>query len=211
MKVLIACEYSGRSRDAFLRLGHDAMSCDLLPTDVPGPHYQGDVRDVLGERWDLIIAHPECTYITNSGVRWLDRDITRWKKLYEACQFFKLFLDHPCERVAIENPIPHKYARDWIGTRYSQIIQPWQFGHGETKATCLWLKGLPKLTPTDIVSGREGRIHMLPPSEDRWKIRSETYMGIANAMASQWGGDDAISASLDVFTLPLFAGLEMVA
>lgn len=208
MKVLIACEYSGRSRDAFLRLGHDAMSCDLLPTDVPGPHYQGDVRDVLGERWDLIIAHPECTYITNSGVRWLDTDITRWKKLYEACQFFKLFLDHPCERIAIENPIPHKYARDWIGTRYSQIIQPWQFGHGETKATCLWLKGLPKLMPTDIVAGREGRIHMLPPTADRWKIRSETYMGIAEAMAQQWGGGDAAIAPRDDYTLPLFQGLE---
>lgn len=208
MRVLVACEYSGRTRDAFLRRGHDAMSCDLLPTDVPGPHYQGDVRDVLGEHWDLIIAHPECTYITNSGVRWLDTDASRWKKLYAACHFFKLFLNHECERIAIENPIPHKYAADWIGRKYDQIIHPWMFGHGETKATCLWLKGLPKLRPTCIVDGREPRIHKLPPTADRWKIRSETYTGIADAFAEQWGGGDAVSTSADVYTLPLFASLE---
>jgi hypothetical protein len=195
MKVLVACEYSGVVRDAFIRGGHDAMSCDLLPTEADGPHYQGDVRDVLGDGWDLIVAHPECTYIANSGVRWLDSDINRWKRLYEACQFFRLFLEHPCLRVAVENPIPHKFGAGWIGRPYTQTIQPWQFGHPESKRTCLWLKGLPPLVATRNVreqmrsmSKRETqRVHYASPSPDRWKSRSRTYTGIAEAMAAQWG------------------------
>jgi hypothetical protein len=196
MKVLVACEYSGRVRDAFARRGHDAMSCDFHATETPGNHYQGDVRDVLYSRlWDLIIAHPDCTYITNSGVRWLDTDIGRWKKLYEACAFFKLFLNHQCPRIAIENPIPHKYGAEWIGTKYTQTIQPWQFGHTETKRTCLWLKGLPPLIETNNVrhlmagmSKKEtDKVHYASPGPDRWKDRSRTYQGVADAMAEQWG------------------------
>lgn len=207
MKVLVACEYSGRVRDAFLRRGHDAMSCDLLPTDVPGPHYQGDVRDILHLDWDLLIGHPECTYMTNSGVHWLfnrkiDRDdmgVHRWPKLFQAASFFRLLWEAKhIKRVCLENPIPHKYAAQLIGIPYSQIIQPWQFGHKEMKGTCLWLRGLDDLQPTDVVGpppkDRDerkswARIHNLPPSEDRWKIRSETYSGIAEAMAEQWGGN----------------------
>jgi len=186
MKVLIACECSGVVRDAMIRRGHDAMSCDLKPTEQPGPHYQGDVRDVLGDSWDLIVAHPECTYMANSGVQWLDRDITRWKQMWDACEFFRLFLHHSCPRVAIENPIMHKYAKRWIGKTHDQVIQPWQYGHGETKATCLWIKGLPRLTPTNIVSGRVARVHREPPGPQRKANRSRTYTGIAEAMAKQF-------------------------
>ena len=185
MKVLIACEYSGRVRDAWLKRGHQAISCDLLPTENQGPHYLGDVRDLLNQDWDLIIAHPPCTRLANSGVRWLhQRDL--WHELDEACEFFNLFLDHPCCRVVVENPIPHKYAVERLSRSYDQLIQPWQFGHGETKATCLWLKGVPPLIPTDIVSGREQRIHFASPGPDRWKERSRTFIGIAEAMADQW-------------------------
>lgn len=187
MKVLVACEYSGRVRDAFLAQGHDALSCDLLPTEQPGPHYQGDVRDIINDGWELMIAHPPCTYLTNSGVCWLHKDITRWPKLFEAAQFFRTLLDAPIPRVAVENPIMHKYAAQLIGRRQDQVVQPWQYGHGETKATCLWLKGLSPLEPTDVVEGREARLHRLPPSVDRWKLRSLTYLGIARAMAEQWG------------------------
>jgi hypothetical protein len=196
MKVLIACEYSGTVRDAFIQLGHDAMSCDLLPTDVPGPHYQGDVREILNDGWDLMIAHPPCTYMTNSGVVWLHKDPARWAKLDEAAAFFFVLLNAPIPRIAIENPIMHKYAKERIGgIKQTQVIQPWMFGHTEQKATCLWLKGLPALTPTNNVKqemlqlpARERqRLHYLPPSSDRWKIRSQTYQGIANAMAQQWG------------------------
>jgi hypothetical protein len=196
LRVLISCEYSGRTREAFAKLGHDAMSCDLLPTEQPGNHYQGDVRDVLGEHWDMIIAHPDCTYITNSGVRWLDTDITRWKKLYEACEFFKLFLNHPCEKIIIENPIPHKYGAEWIGKKYTQTIQPWMFGHTETKRTCLWLKGVPELVETNNVKAlmdsipkkETNKVHYASPGPDRWKERSRTYQGISDAMAMQYGG-----------------------
>lgn len=188
MKVLIACEYSGTVRDAFRSLGHDAVSCDLLPTDVPGPHYQGAVEDILSDGWDLMIAHPPCTYLTNSGVRWLHSEEGRWQKLDQACEFFNLLLQAPIPRICVENPIPHKYAVERLGGRkYDQIVQPWQHGHGETKATCLWLRGLKPLEPTEIVEGREQRIWKLPPSKDRWKIRSKTYQGIAEAMAQQWG------------------------
>jgi len=195
VKVLVACEYSGRVRDAFTKLGHDAMSCDLLETESPGNHYKGDVREVLGVGWDLMIAHPDCTYIANSGVCWLDKDIARWKKLYSACDFFKLFLNHSCEKIVIENPIPHKYGLNWIGKKYSQTIQPYQFGHLETKRTCLWLKGVNPLVETNNVKAemdllpknQSNRLHYLPPGPDRWKQRSRTFQGIADAMAMQWG------------------------
>ena len=181
MKVLVACEYSGTVRDAFIAAGHEALSCDLLPTDIPGPHYQGDVRDVLTDGWDLMIAHPPCTHLAVSGARWFK---DKQAEQAEALDFVRLLLDAPIERIALENPISVISSRI---RKPDQIIQPWQFGHGETKATCLWLKGLPKLTPTDIVDGREARVHKLPPSADRWKIRSTTYKGIADAMAQQWG------------------------
>ena len=190
LRVLIACEFSGIVRDAFIAKGHDAVSCDLLPTERPGPHIQGDVFNLFDEQWDLIVAHPPCTYLCNSGVRWLSGSSTRWSKMTMAGAFFRSFLEikqRQCYRIAIENPSPHLYAKCEIGRKYDQIIQPWQFGHGETKATCLWLKGLPKLTPTNIVDGREARIHKMPPSKDRGKLRSVTYTGIADAMAEQWG------------------------
>ena len=187
MRVLVACEYSGTVRDAFIARGHDAISCDLLPTDSHGPHYQGDVFDIIEMGWDLMIAHPPCTYLCNSGVCWLHKDITRWPKMFDGANFFKRLLMAPVDRIAIENPIQHKYARQIIGVPQCQTIQPWMFGHGETKATCLWLQNLPKLKPTNIVDGREQRLHKLPPSADRWKIRSKTYQGIADAMAEQWG------------------------
>jgi len=199
MKVLIACEFSGVVRDAFIRKGHDAMSCDLLPTESPGPHYQDDVFDIINDGWDLMIAHPPCTYITNAGVRHLHDFVKsrngkkaavsgkdRWIALKEACDFFQSLQQANIPKICIENPIPHKYAKQSIGM-YTQLIQPWQFGHGETKATCLWLKNLPKLIPSDIVDGREHRIHKMPPSPDRSKKRSITFSGIAEAMADQWG------------------------
>jgi hypothetical protein len=181
MKVLVACEYSGTVRDAFRARGHDAMSCDLLPTDVPGPHYQGDVLDVLGDGWDLMIAHPPCTHLAVSGARWFHLKL---QEQADALDFVRLLMGSPIPRIAVENPVSIISSRI---RKPDQIIQPWQFGHGETKATCLWLKGLPKLKPTNIVDGREARIHRLPPSPDRWKIRSTTYSGIAAAMADQWG------------------------
>lgn len=187
MKVLVACEYSGTVRDAFIKLGHEALSCDLLPTDLPGPHYQGNIFDIINNGWDLMIAHPPCTYLCNSGVSWLYRDESRWGKMRDGANFFKLLLQSNIPKIAIENPIMHKYAVEIIGRRQNQVIQPWQFGHGETKATCFWLKNLPKLKPTNIVEGREQRLHRLPPSKDRWKIRSKTFQGIADAMAQQWG------------------------
>lgn len=183
MKVLIACEYSGTVRDAFLALGHEAMSCDLLPTDAPGPHYQGDVRDVLDFPWDLMIAHPPCTHLSVSGARHFQAKKLQGRQ-QASVSFFMMLAKSGIPRIAIENPV---CIMSSIWRKPDQIIQPWQFGHGETKATCLWLKGLPVLTPTNIVEGREARIHNLPPSEDRWKIRSATYSGIAQAMADQWG------------------------
>lgn len=186
MKVLVACEYSGKVRDAFIRQGHDAISCDLLPTEKPGPHYQGDVFDIINDGFDLMIAHPPCTYLSNSGVCWLHKQEGRWDKMQEGARFFKKLMDADISRIAIENPIMHKYAVEIIGRRQDQVVQPWQFGHGETKATCFWLKGLPLLKPTQVVDGRHQRLHLLPPSKDRAKLRSETYQGIANAMAEQW-------------------------
>ena len=194
MKVLIACEYSGRVRDAFIAKGHDAMSCDVLPTDAPGPHYEGDVREVLNAGWDLMIAHPPCTYLANSGVSWLHKDQSRWSKMWEAAEFFRLLLEAPIPMKAIENPIMHKYAVRIIGRRQNQVVQPWMFGHPEQKATCLWLEGLPLLQPTNDVrdemnllsAAERQRLHWLPPGPDRWKLRSTTFLGIATAMAEQW-------------------------
>lgn len=199
MNVLVACEYSGRVRDAFIKLGHNAISCDILPTESVGPHYQGDIKDILYNNWDLLVAHPPCTYLTNAGVRHLHAHVTskngkqalmsgmnRWQELIKAAEFFNILKNAPIDKICIENPIPHCYARFLIGN-YTQIIQPWQFGHGETKKTCLWLKNLPLLIPSNIVDGRHPACHLTPPSKDRWKIRSLTYQGIADAFADQWG------------------------
>ena len=183
MKVLIACEFSGTVRDAFISKGHDAMSCDLLPSDTPGKHYQGDVLDIVNDGWDMMIAHPPCTDLAVSGARHFKEKIADGRQ-QKSLDFVKMLMDAEIERICIENPI------SIISTKIrkpDQIIQPWMFGHGETKATCLWLKNLPKITPTNIVDGREARIHNISPSPDRWKIRSKTYQGIADAMASQWG------------------------
>jgi hypothetical protein len=198
MKVLVACEFSGTVRDAFINRGHDAISCDLLPTESEGPHYQGDIFDLDLSEFDLMVAHPPCTYLTNAGVCHLHKDPSRWPKLFDGAKFFKRLLDAPVKRKAIENPIMHKYAKQLIGDRrQSQVIQPWMFGHKEQKATCLWLEGLPLLKPTNDVKyemlklpkNERERLHYLPPSSDRWKERSKTYQGIAVAMADQWGGE----------------------
>ena len=180
MKVLIACEYSGTVRDAFTRLGHDATSCDLLPTEKPGKHYQGDVFDIINDGWDLMIAHPPCTHLAVSGSRWFH---LKEKEQAQALDFVRQLLNAPIPKIAIENPVSIISSKI---RKPDQIIQPWMFGHGETKATCLWLKGLPPLRPTNIVEGREQRIWKMPPSPDRWRERSRTFTGIAEAMANQW-------------------------
>ena len=219
MKVLIACEYSGTVRDAFLALGHEAMSCDFLPTDSPGPHYQGDVREVLNRGWDLMIAHPHCTYLTNSA-EWAykDPDFVRYPGVgyhqrlkpgtlfgaerrqarKEAVEFFLLLWDSGIPRIAIENPVGHMSRH--LPDAARQVVHPHEFGDDASKATCLWLNDLPPLTPTDhvpprIVNGKprwanqtDSGQNKLPPSEGRWKLRSTTFPGIANAMADQWGG-----------------------
>lgn len=181
MKVLVGCEFSGRVRDAFIKLGHDAASCDLLPSETEGQHYQGDITDILYKGWDLLICHPPCTHLAVSGARWFKH---KQREQREALSFVQLLLDAPIHRIALENPV------SIISTRIrkpDQIIQPWQFGHGETKTTCLWLKNLPLLQPTNVVAGREGKVWKMPPSPERWKDRSRTYPGIAEAMAQQWG------------------------
>ena len=193
-RILIACEYSGTVRDAFLALGHDAMSCDLLPTDAPGPHYQGDVRDVLDYPWDLMIAHPPCTDLSVSGARHFAAKRMDGRQ-QASVSFFLRLAKADIPHIAIENPV---CIMSSLWRKPDQTIQPWQFGHGETKATCLWLKNLPPLNPTSLVDGREQRIHKLPPSPDRWKIRSKTYDGIAKAMAEQWG---------EAIDLPLLAAV----
>lgn len=181
MRILVACEFSGRVREAFRKLGFDAWSCDLLPADDSSPyHIQGDVLKHLDKSWDLMIAHPPCTHLAVSGARWFK---DKQQEQAEALEFVQKLLEAPIPRIALENPV------SIISTKIrkpDQIIQPWQFGHGETKATCLWLKNLPKLEPTNIVSGRKGGVWKMPPSKDRWKKRSITYQGIANAMAQQW-------------------------
>ncbi|CAB4199686.1 hypothetical protein UFOVP1355_8 [uncultured Caudovirales phage] len=183
MKILIACEYSGTVRDAFIKAGHEAMSCDLLPTDALGPHYQGNVLDVINDGWDLMIAHPPCTHLAVSGARHFAAKRASGVQ-QEALEFVRLLLAAPIGKIALENPV--SIISSAI-RKPDQVIQPWQFGHGETKATCLWLKNLPLLKPTQVVEGREARIHRMPPSADRWKKRSTTYKGIAEAMAEQWG------------------------
>lgn len=189
MRVLIACEYSGRVRDAFRALGHDAMSCDLLDTEVPGPHYQGDVRDVIDFPWDLMIAHPPCTHLSVSGARHFEAKRQDGRQQAAVSFFMMLGRQHHIQRIAIENPV---CIMSSLWRKPDQTIQPWQFGHGETKATCLWLKGLPALSPTNIVDGREDRVHRMPPGPDRWKERSRTFDGVAQAMAMQWGGADLV-------------------
>lgn len=184
MRVLVACEFSGTVRDAFLKRGHDAWSCDLLPSEKGGSrHYQADIMDVLRytQKWDLMIAHPPCTHLAVSGARWFKE---KREEQEAALSFVRALMDAPVERIAIENPISIISSRI---RKPDQIIQPWQFGHGETKATCLWLKGLPLLRPSWIVDGRTARVHRMPPGPDRWKERSRTFEGIAEAMATQWG------------------------
>jgi len=187
VRVLIACEYSGTVRDAFIKAGHDALSCDLLPTDVTGPHYQGSVFDIINDRWDLMIAHPPCTHLAVSGARHFKAKQADGRQ-QEALDFVSQLLKADIRRIALENPISIISSKI---RKPDQIIQPWQFGHGETKATCLWLKNLPCLVPTDVVDGREQRVWKLPPTADRWKIRSKTFQGIADAMALQWGSLNA--------------------
>jgi hypothetical protein len=186
MKVLIACEFSGTVRDAFIRHGHYAVSCDILPTDSPGPHLHGDVRAVLHYGWDLMIAHPPCTYLTNAANQLLNNP-ERLYKMYIAAEFFKTLLNAPIPRIAVENPVMAGKAKRYIGVKQNQVIHPWQFGHGETKPTCLWLKGLSNLQATNIVNGRHNKLNRLGQTKDRWKLRSKTYTGIADAMATQWG------------------------
>jgi hypothetical protein len=195
MKVLVACEYSGIVREAFKAKGHDVWSCDLLPTEIPGNHHQGDILEIINDGWDLMIAHPPCTYLSNSGVCWLHKDKTRWEKMGGGAMFFKNLLEANISKKAIENPVMHKYAKEIIGRKQTQIVQPWMFGHPESKATCLWLEGLPLLKETNNVKeemlklpdSQRQRLHYLPPSPDRWKERSRTFRGIADAMAEQWG------------------------
>ncbi len=193
-RVLIACEYSGVVRDAFSQEGWDAWSCDLLPTESPGQHIEGDVAQLLNQEWDLLIGHPPCTYLANSGVSWLTRNADRWPLLFEAADFFCQLLNAEIPHIAIENPIMHKYGRRLVGVKQTQVIQPYMFGHREQKATCLYLKNLPPLEPTDMVkdetlalpANQRQRLHYLPPHPDRWKERSRTATGIADAMAKQW-------------------------
>lgn len=185
MRVLVACEFSGAVREAFRARGHDAWSCDLLPTEVPGQHIVGDVLEVLGDGWDLMVAHPPCTHLAVSGARW-------WKdkaqEQADALEFVRALMAAPIDRIALENPISKISSAI---RKPDQIVQPWEFGHGETKATCLWLKGLPKLRPTDVVEGREPKVHHMAPGPNRWRERSRTYAGIAKAMAQQWGQQGA--------------------
>ena len=193
MKVLVACEMSGIVREAFRKRGHEAWSCDILPTEIPSRyHFQDDVMNHLDKKWDMMIAHPPCTFLCNSGVSWLYKDDSRWGELKKGSEFFKVFLNSTIPQICIENPIPHKYAEL---PEYTQIVQPYQFGHSERKATCLWLKNLPKLKETNNVydemkrlpKNLSQRIHYTSPGKERSKIRSRTFQGIADAMAEQWG------------------------
>ena len=179
-RVLVACEFSGIVRDAFAAAGCYAVSCDLLPSEAPGNHLQCDVREVLTQGWDLMICHPPCTHLAVSGARWF---AGKQAEQAEALEFVKQLLDAPIPHIALENPVSIISSRI---RRPDQIVQPYQFGHGETKATCLWLKNLPRLQPTNEVKGRENRVHREPPGPERWKNRSRTFRGIAAAMAGQW-------------------------
>jgi len=181
MRVLVGCEFSGRVRDAFAKRGHDAWSCDLIPSETPGQHIIGDLLTVLDDGWDLAVFHPPCTHLAVSGARWFKDKVQEQK---DALAFVAALLAAPIPRIALENPVSVISSKI---RKPDQVIQPWMFGHGETKATCLWLKGLPKLVPTNIVPGREAVVHRMPPGPDRAKNRSRTYQGIADAMAAQWG------------------------
>ena len=195
MKVLVACEYSGRVRDAFTAKGHDAISCDLLETEVPGKHYQGDIKDIIFDGFDLMIAHPPCTHLAVSGSRHFWR---KEKEQKEALDFVRFLMDAPIKRYCLENPVSVISSR----IRPSdQTIQPYMFGHGETKATCFWLKNLPLLKPTKYVEGREPKVWLEPPGPDRWKNRSRTYQGIADAMAEQWGDESRLRTPVEQLTL----------
>ena len=181
MRVLVGCEFSGLVREAFASRGHEAWSCDLLDTEIPGNHYKGDIRDILYDGWDLGIFHPPCTHLAVSGARWFKDKLVEQE---EALEFVRLLMNAPIDKIALENPISIISSRI---RKPDQIIQPWMFGHGETKSTCLWLKNLPKLIPTNIVEGREQNVWRMPPGENRWKERSRTYKGVAEAFADQWG------------------------
>jgi len=184
MRVLVACEYSGRVRNAFRSLGHEAWSCDLLDSEDESTHHiKGDCLEVIRDGWDLMVAHPPCTHLAVSGSRWFPEKVPSGEQK-EAIEFFLALARSPISRIAIENPI---CIMSSVWRQPDQVVQPWQFGHGETKATCFWLKGLPPLVPTKVVQGREPRVHHMPPGPNRWKERSRTYEGIAEAMASQWG------------------------
>jgi len=185
--VLVACEFSNVVRDAFRNEGFNALSCDTREPESGGPHYQGDVMDILENDWQLMIAHPPCTYLANSGVRWLHERDDRWQDMIDGAVFFRELLTADIPHIAIENPVMHKYGKKIIGRGHDQSIQPWQFGHGETKRICLWLENLPELEPTDVVDGREARVHEMPPGEERSKERSRFFSGVAEAMADQWG------------------------
>lgn len=205
MRVLVACEFSGVVRDAFLERGHDAWSCDLLPAETrTNRHIQADVRDVLGDGWDfLIVAHPPCTRLCNSGVRWLSvpppgkTSEEMWRELEDGAELFSTLWNADIPRVCVENPVMHGHAKKRIRNYQepAQTVQPWQFGHGETKRTCFWLRNLPPLKPTKVVDGRTQRIHRMPPSPTRWRERSRFYPGIAEAMADQWGGSSIMEAA----------------
>jgi hypothetical protein len=183
VRVLVACEFSGTVRDAFAARGHDAWSCDLLPAETPGQHYKGDVRDLLGQPWDLMVAHPPCTHLAVSGARWFPAKRASGEQ-QEALAFVDLLLNADIPRICLENPISIISS---VFRKPDQIIQPWMFGTGEVKATCLWLKNLPKLVPTDVVTGRVAKVHLMPPGPNRWRERSRTVPGVALAMAEQWG------------------------
>lgn len=196
LKIILGCEFSGVNRDAFHSAGHDATSCDLLPTEKPGKHVVGNILELLDQGWDMAIFNPPCTYLCNSGVRWLSSggklDPDRHTKMKAACDFFAALYWADIPRVCIENPVMHKYARDYLWSAWkvpsqSQTIQPYEHGHGETKRTALWLRNLPLLKPSNVVNGRTPRVHFAPPGLDRWKERSRTLPGIAKAMVAQWG------------------------
>jgi hypothetical protein len=209
VRVLIACEFSGTVRDAFARRGHDAWSCDLLPTEQPGNHIIGDALSVIGDGWDLMVAHPPCTHLAVSGARWFGEKrkaaelAGKPDPQAEAIAFVRALMAAPIHRIAIENPVS---VLSSVIREPDQLIQPWQFGHGETKATCLWLKNLPRLRATSVVEGRQTRIHHMPPGPDRWRERSRTFAGIAEAMAEQWG-----SPTVDIDDMPIFAPLKELA
>jgi hypothetical protein len=186
-RVLVACEFSGIVRDAFIDEGFDAVSCDIRDAENGGPHIKDDVLTVLDDDWDMMVAHPPCTYLANSGVRWLYEKDGRWKDMIDGAVFFRKLLTADIPHIAVENPVMHKYGKKIIGRGHDQSIQPWQFGHGETKRICLWLENLPPLEPTEVVDGREARVHKMPPSDERSKERSRFFTGVAEAMATQWG------------------------